>query len=153
MVLNFAGRWIVIVIASFTTSCATSMVAVVNVDDVHIIRKSLTEEQVKAAIIEGAETAGWHTKDLGNGHLLATYHVRTHTVHVNIDYINSNYSTRYDSSNGMKIFCTERDKKNHMLKVTGRDTCPGGYVAYIHASYKEWIDSLNAGIQNSLGAM
>ena len=134
-------------------ACATSMVRVVDFEDVHIIHKRLTEEQVKEAIVEGAAASGWLTKDMGNGRILATYHVRTHTVHVRIDYRNSNYSTGYSSSNGMKMFCSERDKKTHQLKVTGRDKCRTGGPAYIHGNYKKWMDALNAAIQSSLASM
>ncbi len=137
----------------FITGCATSMVRVVDFEDLHIIHKPLTEEQVKEAIVEGAAASGWLTKDMGNGRILATYHVRTHTVHVRIDYRNSNYSTGYSSSNGMKMFCSERDKKTHQLKVTGRDKCRTGGPAYIHGNYKKWMDALNAAIQNSLASM
>ena len=134
-------------------ACATSMVRVVDFEDVHIIHKRLTEEQVKEAIVEGAAASGWLTKDMGDGRILATYHVRTHTVHVRIDYRNSNYSTGYSSSNGMKMFCSERDKKTHQLKVTGRDKCRTGGPAYIRGNYKKWMDALNAAIQSSLASM
>jgi len=139
--------------ASFLAGCTSSMVTVVDVDGLHIIHRSLTKARVKEAIIEGAETAGWLTKDMGDGRILATYHVRNHTVHVRIDYINSNYRTGYSSSNGMKMFCSERDKKTHQLKVSGRDKCRTGGPAYIHGNYKKWVDSLNTSIQNSLSSI
>ena len=145
---------VVLVVMVIIAGCTSSMVRVLGVDDLHIIHKSLTEEQVREAIIEGAETAGWLAKDLGNGNILATYHIRVHTVHVQIDYINSNYSIHYRSSNGMKMFCSERDKKKNVVKVSGRDSCIGtGVPSYIHGAYKEWVDALNTGIQNSLASI
>jgi hypothetical protein len=130
------------------------MVTVVDVDGLHLIHKSLTKEQVKEAIIDGAETAGWLTKDIRDGRILATYHVRNHTVHVRIDYINSEYSTSYSSSGGMKVFCSVRDKKTHQLKVTvsGKDRCRTGGPAYIHGNYKVWVDALNVSIQREIAA-
>ncbi len=142
---------LILTMTSFVAGCTGSMVRVIDVDDLHVVSSSFTKEQVKEAIMEGAESAGWLAKDLGGDSILATYHIRTHTIQVRIDFINSNYSTQYSSSNGMKMFCSERDKQKNRLKVSGRQECIGtGVPSYIHGKYKKWVDSLNTAIQNSL---
>ncbi len=143
----------VFVMTLFVAGCS-GMVRLSEVDGQHFVERSLTKDQVKEAIIEGAESAGWIAKDLGSDYILATYRIRSHTIHVNIDFTNSYYITNYKTSNRMKMFCTERDRDNaRNLKVSGRQECPGGIPLYIHGNYKIWVDSLNAAIQSSLASM
>jgi len=144
---------IVFVMALFVAGCS-GMVRLSEVDGQHFVDRPLTKDQVKEAIMEGAQAAGWQAKDLGSDFILATYRIRVHTVHVNIDFTNSYYITHYKITNGMKMFCTELDKDTHRnIKVSGRQECPGGIPMYIHGNYKKWVDSLNAAIQNSLASM
>ena len=144
---------VVFVMTLFVSGCSGT-VPLYEVDHSHFVDGSLTEDQVKEAIIEGAETAGWLAKDLGGDKILVTYRIRVHTVHVEINYTDTYYATRYKSSNEMKMFCTERDRdKARNIKVSGRQECPGGIPKYIHGNYKKWVDSLNAAIQNSLASM
>jgi len=131
------------------------MVGLYEVDGPHLVDGALTEEQIKKAILEGADIAGWSTEDLGGNYILATYYIRVHTVQVDISYSESLYSVRYRSSNAMKVDCSEldRNKPRHVI-VTGQQQCPG-YQApyYIHGNYKKWVDILNRGIQSSLASM
>lgn len=140
----------ILLMTSFIAGCAGSMVPLKEVDGQHFVERSLTKEQVKEAIMGGAAAAGWRAKDLGSDYILATYQIRTHTVHVKIDFTDVYYTAYYGSSNGMKMFCSEKDKKNHRLIVSNQQSCA---PAYIHGNYKKWMDSLNTAIQNSLAAM
>ena len=143
----------VFVMTLFVAGCS-GMVPLYDVDGSHFVDRSLTEDQVKEAIIEGAETAGWLAKNLSGDTILATYRIRTHTVHVEINYTDTFYATLYKSSNEMKMFCTQRDRDNaRNIKISGRQECPGGIPLYIHGNYKKWVDSLNAAIQNSLATI
>ena len=144
---------LVFVMALFVAGCS-GMVRLSEVDGQHFVDRPLTKDQVKEAIMEGAQAAGWQAKDLGSDFILATYRIRVHTVHVNIDFTNSYYITHYKISNEMKMFCTERDRdKARNIKVSGRQECPGGIPKYIHGNYKKWVDSLNTAIQSSLASM
>ena len=58
---------VVFVMTLFVSGCS-GMVPLHEVDESHFVDRSLTEDQVKEAIIEGAETAGWLAKDLGGGY-------------------------------------------------------------------------------------
>jgi hypothetical protein len=149
------GFYLFLVIALSMTGCTGSMVKIMNVDDSHSIDQSLSKNQIRDAIIEGAELAGWRTKDLRDDEILATYIIRVHTVQVAIVYADSFYVTRYSSSSGMKMFCSQRDRdKTRDLKVSGSEQCPGDRPPlYIHGNYKKWMDALNASIQNRLASM
>jgi hypothetical protein len=131
------------------------MVPLTKVDGQHFIDESLTQAQVREAIIAGAENARWSTEDLRSDYILATYHIRVHTVHVKIVFTNTFYIAHYESSDGMKMFCSEKDmEKNRNMIVSGRKKCPDNRLpSYIHKGYKKWVDSLNVAIQNSLASM
>lgn len=135
------------------SACAPFMVPVREVDTTHDVYGAPTKEQVREAIMEGAKDAGWRVKDWGDDKLLASYTYGQHTINLEIDYSDSFYVTRYHSSNRMKMFCTEQDKKAYRgMVVSGQHACPGDRPpAYIHKSYKEWTDSLNRSIQFALG--
>lgn len=111
------------------------------------INRSLSEDDIKSAILEGARAAGWQAKALTDGQILATYQIRAHTVHVNIHYTDTYYTLNYRDSVGMKMFCTERDKKRAInQKVSGHENCPGR-PAYIHQNYLIWLVTLNESIK------
>ncbi len=139
----------------FIAGCTPFMVPLYQVDDSHVVDRPLTKDQVKQAIMDGAENAGWRAKDLGNDKILASFNFKTHAVNVEIDYTDSSYATRYESSYWMKMFCSKQDMKKYQnMIVSGRKDCPGNRPpSYIHKSYKQWMDSLNAAIQNSLASI
>jgi len=145
----------ILVILFFAGGCAPFMVPLDEVDSSHAVDGSLSNDQVRDAIIDGAANAGWRTKDLGNDKILASFQFKTHVITVEIDYTASSYATHYESSYWMKMFCTEQDKKKHQnMIVSGQADCPGDRPpAYIHKSYKQWVDSLDRSIQSSLWAM
>lgn len=144
----------ILAMAVVVAGCSPFMVKVREVDTTHDISGALTKDQVREAIMEGAKAAGWRSKNLGGNKILASYTYTQHTVHVEIDYTESSYVTRYRSSVQMKMFCTEEDQKQYRaMVVSGRHTCPGNSPpAYIHKSYKEWTDNLNRSIQFALGS-
>ena len=134
--------------------CARPMVALNDVNENHTINKSLSKNQMKESILEGAKYAGWTVRDLDPDTIQATYQIRSHTVQVQIEYSDSSYSLFYKSSSDMKMYCTksESDKKSGLV-VSGIHNCPGNIPPYsIHAAYKTWIDQLNEDIQISLSS-
>ena len=138
----------------FATGCS-GMVPLHEVRNSYIVHGSLTKDQLKEAIIKGAQTDGWLAEDLVGDKILATYRIRVHTVHVEISYTDSFYVTRYKATSGMKMFCTVQDKfEDRNIKVSGQQQCLGDRAPmYIDGNYKKWMDSLNAAIQNSLASM
>ena len=68
----------------------------------------LTDAQVRQAIVAASTATArqWMISDLGSGRLLATYHVRTHTVSVEIRYSAERYSVVYRDSINMKFLLT-----------------------------------------------
>ncbi len=66
--------------------------------------KTLTAEQVKNAIVAASTATArkWSVSEAGPGHLVATYHVRTHTVIADIRYTGSQFSLTYKDSVNMK---------------------------------------------------
>ena len=143
---------IVIAACAFAQGCSTGWVAVNDVHDVHSVDAPLTKREMTEAIIEGAQNAGWRAKDLGHDRVLAVFTVRVHSVQVEIDVGDGFYVTRYESSSGMKAFCSQRDRDYlRNMKVTGQQKCPGdAQPTYIHSAYKTWMDSLNASIQKAI---
>lgn len=138
-------------VLTICAGCSPLMVSVMDTDATHPVDSELTKEQVKTAILNGAQAAGWYAKDIGDDTILASFQLRTHAVQVEIDYTDTDYVTRYKTSAGMKMFCTEIDKSNHQnMKISGQENCPGGAPLYIHKSYKGWIDSLNRSIAVAL---
>jgi len=136
--------------AVLITGCSGSMVPLHEVDNNNIIDKSLTKDQVKDSILEGAKNAGWVAEVQGSSSILATYQIRIHTVQVNIGYSEFYYAPYFKSSIAMKMKCASTDK-GHI--VSGYKSCPGNSPPYaINANYKIWIDQLNAAIQNSLAS-
>ncbi len=117
------------------------------------VGSAATQDEVRDAIESGAAAAGWETQEAGPGNILATYNIRVHTVVADIQYSASGYSINYDTSNQMKVHCTEDEKKNSRIKITSSDICPGGAKPlYIHKAYKQWVDQLDASIAQALAA-
>ena len=131
--------------------CSTPMVYLYNVGNYQTIDRALSNEQIKESIIEGASNAGWVTQDLGNNNILATYHIRVHTITVNISYTESAYIASYKSSTSMKIACTTTDYSNGKYRVSGKNNCSENQPPKaIHGNYKTWVESLVASIERSL---
>ena len=134
------------------SGCVIPMVPLENVDNSYPIDKSLTKEQVKEAIQEGARYANWTIHDQGENTLLGVYRVRVHSVDVKITYWESSYSIEYMSSHEMKMYCTKQaaDEKKGIV-LSGKQACPGDVPPYaIHQEYQNWVNDLNSKIQIAL---
>lgn len=139
-------------IVLLVSGCARPMVVLDDVDENHAVYQTLTKDQMKESILEGAWLAHWKAQDQGPDAILATYIIRRHTVNVQIKYTESSYTINYKSSYGMKMYCTKNDldKKLHKV-VSGVRTCPGGMPPYaIHKAYQAWVDELNRAIRTSI---
>jgi len=104
--------------------------AILNVSDAAVLSpagKSLTADQVRAAIIRAGTSLGWQVKDEQSGMLVATLILRSHTAVVQIPYSPTSYSIKYRSS----IALDEGDGQ-------------------IHKNYNGWIKNLNKGINSQL---
>ena len=137
--------------SSFSGQVTGLYVGLDTIKDSQMFEESLTEEQIKESIIEGAVTAGWKPEDLGDNMILATYRIRKHTVQVIISYSDFSYKVRYKSSIGMKMYCFKRDRdKKRNQKLSGLENCPYDQAPqYIHRNYDTWISSLISEIENS----
>jgi hypothetical protein len=89
--------------------------------------KSMTQEQVRAAIIRAGSALGWQMKDEGPNKLVGTLNLRTHTAVVDIPYSATTFSIKYRSSVNL-------------------DESGGS----IHKNYNGWIQNLYKGINTQL---
>ena len=89
--------------------------------------KTLSNEQIKAAIIRAGSTLGWQMKDDGPGKITATLNIRKHTAVIAIPYSPAGYSITYLSS----VNLDEGDGQ-------------------IHKNYNGWIQNLSRGINAQL---
>ena len=139
-------------IVLLVSGCARPMVVLDDVNENHTVYKTLTKDQMKESISEGAWSAHWKVQDQGPDTILATYIIRRHTVNVRIAYTESSYSISYKSSFDMKMYCTKNDSDKKLHKVvSGVQNCPGNVPPYaIHGAYQTWIDELNSAIQTSI---
>jgi len=91
--------------------------------------KSLSNDQVRSAIVRAGAALGWQMQDEGPGMLVGTLHLRTHTAVVAIPYSTRTYSVQYRSS----VNLDEKEGK-------------------IHKNYNGWIQNLTRGINAQLAA-
>jgi len=133
------------------TGCG-QMVPIDGVSSSGTVDRTLTTDQVKEAIEDGAQNAGWVTKEQGDGQLVASYQIRRHNVVVMINYSEDTYDIDYKSSREMKVQCTDADyKTSKNIIVTGRQSCPGfADPKYIHGNYQQWITHLKGSIDHSI---
>lgn len=114
-------------------------VAIVNHPNIavalHADGRPATEEDVRKAILTAAQATGrkWTVAEPEPGHMVATYHVRTHTVVTDIDYTALQFSVFYKDSVNMK-FGPGPDGKG-----------------VIHPFYNRWVDEFIQQIQLELG--
>jgi hypothetical protein len=102
-------------------------VPIVNHDDIVVQRASgqpATAADVRKAIVAAADATGrkWAISEPTPGQMVATYHVRTHTVVTEVRYSGSEFSVRYSDSINMKY-------------------APGGPsgTGVIHPFYNQWV--------------
>jgi hypothetical protein len=102
-------------------------VPIVNHDSIVVQRASgqpATAADVRKAILAAADATGrkWVISEPTPGQIIATYHVRTHTVVTEVRYSGSQFSVRYSDSVNMKY-------------------APGGPsgTGVIHPFYNQWV--------------
>jgi len=91
--------------------------------------KSLSEAQVKQAILKGAREKGWVAREMGPGLIVASLAVRSHLAEVEIPYSGSSYSIIY--------------KRSQNLDYKPQDNS-------IHNQYNNWVDYLRRAIDAQL---
>ncbi len=92
--------------------------------------KSLSQDQVRAAIVRAGAALGWQFKDEGASTLNGSINLRTHSADIEIPYSATSYSIKYRSS-------TNLDAKD----------------GSIHKNYNGWIRNLNRGIAAELSKL
>ncbi len=105
---------------------------IMNVSDAAVATasgKTLSNEQVRGAIVRAGAALGWQMKEEGPGMLVGTLQLRNHTAVVAIPYSPRSYSVQYRSSVNL-------DEK-------------GGNI---HKNYNGWIQNLTRGINAQLSA-
>jgi hypothetical protein len=115
------------------TIAACTVVPIQNVNNAAVASaagKSLTNEQVKTAIVRAGSALGWQVREVGPGMLAATINLRTHTAEVEIPYSTSSYSIIYKSSTNLQE--------------------SGGQI---HKNYNGWVQNLNKGINTQLALL
>lgn len=90
--------------------------------------KSLTVEEIEAAIIMGGNEAGWSMQKKEPGLIVGVIQVRQHEAQVNVRYSESSWSITY------------RDSSN--LKYNGDK---------IHVNYNKWVSRLADAIRKQFG--
>jgi hypothetical protein len=120
----------VAVVAAALAACTAA--PIVNVSEAPVVTatgKSLSNEQVRNAIVRAGTSLGWQMKEDGPGMLVGTLHLRKHTAVVAIPYSAKSYSVQYRSSENL-------DEQ-------------GGKI---HKNYNGWIQNLTRGIDAQLSA-
>jgi len=121
---------ILLAIALAATAC--TMAPIQNVENAPVATasgKSLSKNEVRAAILRAGSGLGWVMKDEGSDTIVGTLLLRTHTAVVEIPYSTRDYSIRYRSS----VDLNEADGQ-------------------IHKNYNGWVQNLTRAINANLAA-
>lgn len=136
--MNKILRWLLVAMLSFASLQALAQrqpVPIVNHENMVVERAGgkATAAQVKQAILAAASATGrqWVISEPSPGRLLATYHVRTHTVITEITYSAERFSVVYHDSVNMKY-------------------TPSGGTGLIHPFYNQWVQDFVAAIRLQL---
>ena len=130
--------------------CSSRIEPIQNVYDEPATRE-LTLAEMATAIESGATRAGWRTKSIADDQTLAMYELRNHRVIVTIDFSPDKFSIVYRNSLNMKVICSGRTFASDYVVTTGEDPCPGHAMPeYIHKSYNEWVNELDASIRSAI---
>lgn len=125
-------------LGALTASAQRMPVAIVNHENVVVQRANgqpATGDDVRKAVLTAAQATGrkWVVEEPEPGHMVATYHVRTHTVATDIRYTATHFSVTYKDSINMKY-----------------GPGPNG-AGVIHPFYNRWVDEFVQQIQLELG--
>lgn len=121
----------VLSVTAAMAGCATA--PILNVNDAAVTSaagKTLSNDQVRSAIVRAGAGLGWQMEVTGPNLLRGTLQLRKHTAVVDISYSNSNYSIKYRSSMNLN------ESKGS-----------------IHKNYNGWIENLTKGINSQLTAI
>jgi hypothetical protein len=113
------------------SACTTATIQ--NVSQAPVVApqgKTLTHDQVRAAIYRAGAALTWQMADEGPNMIVGTLHLRTHTAIVEIPYSTTSYSIKYRSS----VNLNEKD-------------------GMIHKNYNGWIQNLTRGINTQLSLL
>lgn len=145
--------------------------AVRNVEEAPFVVPSYASmDDIKKAIIRGGMKAGWRTKTLAPGILLASYSYKRNRFGavVKINYDHDSYQINYSSSHNLKYnknISTEdespefiRDSKNFFLEnnpfgTNSNQPATTEEPATIHKIYNKWVIKLETGINAELTAL
>lgn len=126
--MRFHTIFAVLVMAVAVAGCTTA--PIMNVDSAAVPSasgKTLSRDQVRAAILRAGAGLSWQIKDEGPNMLVGTLQLRNHTAVVEIPYSASNYSIKYRSSVNLNE--------------------SGGSI---HKNYNGWIQNLTHGVNTQL---
>jgi hypothetical protein len=133
-------------VLSALTACA-SRPAVLNIP-VAVVRTSkdtVTDNDVRDAVVRAAAGVGWKIRDESGGKLVATRTEDSQTAVVTVNYHMSMYSIRY------------RDSRNLKYGRRSRGDLAGSIVdpdyATIDKKYNEWVRNLDQAIQTELASL
>lgn len=94
------------------------------------IVRPLTQKEVRAAVIDAAQTRGWVVTGDEPGKLTLRYAPRTHLAVISVDYDDKGYKIGYVTSEDLD-YEVKRGK------------------TYIHGNYNLWLERLSHDIKNS----
>lgn len=120
--------------------------------------KTVSADDVKAAIIRACTVLGWQVADRGPGVLMATLVLRTHTAVVEIPYSATSFSILYKSSINLNEGPAENQLHAGQVRKNGLDAGPmpstnttmEAGARQIHRNYNGWIRNLKNGINAQL---
>lgn len=93
---------LLIALAAFAVGCKTAPVYTVTDAPVNTVKKSVTQAEVKNAIMRAGSRLGWRMSDTKPGLITAQLLKRKHSVVVEIPYTTKSYSINYKDSTEMQ---------------------------------------------------
>lgn len=118
-------------VAIVSVACTTQ--PIMNVNDAIVTAgpgKTVTKDQVRAAIVRAGGALGWQMRDESPDQLSATLVLRGHTAVVDIPYSDKSYSIKYRSSVNLNE--------------------SGGSI---HKNYNGWVQNLTRNINTQLSLL
>lgn len=110
----------------FTVTACSNTQPIHNVEQA-TVASSLSQPQVRTAIVQAATNRGWVIEEESGDEIIAVINVRTHQAKVRIPYSDNDYSIHYESSVN--------------LKQRG---------SAIHRNYNRWVHNLNNDIRRNM---
>lgn len=165
---------LIMLLVLFTDGCKTRIKTVENAPIVTPSQASLS--QIRSAIIKASRRAGWRTKEIGTGELLASYSykrnrygatvkIRYDTHSFDIVYYNShnlNYNENIGNEDGFSDFIRESkdmifgdgEPDNPDDPASASDfTAAAEKPATIHKIYNKWVTRLESTINSELAGL